>query len=81
MLIFYVNTLGCYNRDDKGASYTGPVEFAANGLRCLEQENYEPFCRNPGGKMKKPSCWTEHGRPEECDIPICGMFVFQTNKT
>lgn len=42
-----------------------------------ELEDSENYCRNIGGQMRQPWCYTEdkHVRWQHCDIPLCPNVI------
>uniref|UniRef100_A0AC35FW64 Uncharacterized protein n=1 Tax=Panagrolaimus sp. PS1159 TaxID=55785 RepID=A0AC35FW64_9BILA len=78
---------------DSGKKYEGSFSEAISGRRCLpwsqvdddqfNTENYpilsksKNYCRNPGGSMNGPWCFTSpNGQKELCEIPHCPKNMY-----
>jgi len=57
----------CYQETDKGKSYRGLVDIAANGEKC------EDYCRNEDQTEAKPWCNPVNDPKSKavCEIPVC----------
>ncbi|KAI6171765.1 Receptor protein-tyrosine kinase [Aphelenchoides besseyi] len=74
---------------DTGLKYEGNVAVSRSNKKCLPWSSstnpeYSPstqprlrnaanHCRNPGGPIGQPWCFTTDGLPEVCDVPKCPM--------